>query len=153
MSTCAANLRRLMARSGVSLAELARRSGLDLRTVRGVLDGTKQPHPSTLNKLANGLRVPADELFLEPALLVQRWLGRGNPIVHKVVQDHPGLVESWSERDFQQLYDRLDESMKSTDVLALAEAINKRRTVHKKVSVLLESDYADILEVILDVLY
>ena len=51
----AENLRRLMARQGVSLDELAAASGVDRRTIAGVLRGKKRSHSRTLHRLAEAL--------------------------------------------------------------------------------------------------
>src|SRR5687767_3072808 len=61
------NLRRLMARVGLTIAQLAARSGLDQRTVQAILQGrNKRPHARTLQKLAAGLDASVDELFQNP---------------------------------------------------------------------------------------
>ncbi len=69
MSDHAANLRRLMARSGLTLQDVAERTGLHERTLKGILAGTNKPHARTLHRLAEGLGVNADELFQDPSLL------------------------------------------------------------------------------------
>ena len=69
----ASNLRRLMARSGVTLEQVVEASGLSERTVKGVLGGKSKPHARTLHRLAAGLGVSADELFQNPSLLTHRY--------------------------------------------------------------------------------
>ncbi len=65
----ASNLRRLMARDGVSFDELVERSGVDARTVSGLLNGRQQPQSRTLHRLAVALGVPADEFFQDGTAL------------------------------------------------------------------------------------
>jgi RNA polymerase sigma-70 factor (ECF subfamily) len=66
------NLRRLMAQFGLTIGQVAERSGLDRRTARGILRGTTTAKARTLRKLVASQGVSADELFLEPSLLLQR---------------------------------------------------------------------------------
>ena len=59
----AANLRRLIARDALTFAELTRRSGLDHRTLKGILAGRHRPRPRTLHRLALSFNVAVEELF------------------------------------------------------------------------------------------
>ena len=63
------NLLRLMAGAGLSIRGVADRTGLDERTIRGILGGGKTPHAQTLHRLAEGLGVKVDEFFVDPAQL------------------------------------------------------------------------------------
>ena len=67
----ATNLRRLLAESGLTIEELAERTGLDRRTIMGVADGNSSPHSRTIGRLAKGLGVSANEFFLDPNRLAQ----------------------------------------------------------------------------------
>ncbi|RMG01150.1 MAG: XRE family transcriptional regulator, partial [Planctomycetota bacterium] len=49
------NLRRLMSQMELTIAEVSRKTGLDKRTIRGILEGSKKPHPKTIGRLAQGL--------------------------------------------------------------------------------------------------
>ena len=93
MPDFATNLRRLMAREGITLEEVARRSALDQRTIKAILAGTKtKPHARTLHQLASGLGVSADELFQNPSSLAHRVFDRQtNPVVDELVQSQPDL--------------------------------------------------------------
>ncbi len=51
------NVRRLMARFGMTYDDLVEASGLDARTIRGIVQGAKQPHAKTLGRLAAALDV------------------------------------------------------------------------------------------------
>ena len=66
------NLRRLLARFGLTIDELAERANLDRRTILGIVDGTSNPHSQTISSLAKGLGVSADEFFLDPSQLLYR---------------------------------------------------------------------------------
>jgi len=156
MSDCSANLRRLMAQHGLTTAQVAEQCGLDLRTVVGVLKGTKKPQPRTLRKLAAGLGVSADELFLDPSLLLQRNLDRAaNPVVDEVLADHPNLVEGWTEADFDELYSRVGAGGGLTRVGAVdaIHLMNRKREALRRVEVLMESGEAELVEGIVEVLY
>ena len=48
----ATNLRRLMARHGLTFVDVVEATGLDERTIRGVVRGANHPHARTLHKLA-----------------------------------------------------------------------------------------------------
>ncbi|MFH1267558.1 MAG: helix-turn-helix transcriptional regulator [Planctomycetota bacterium] len=150
------NLRRLMAQHGLAVNQVAERTGLDQRTIKGVLEGTKKPHPQTIHKLAKGLGVSADELFLEPSLLVQRCLDRAtNPAVDEVVSEQPDLVDAWTEADFDELYSRAGTGGGLTPHGALdaIRSMNRKREVPTKVEVLLESGQAELVEGIVGLLY
>ena len=62
----AANVRRLMARDGLTFTDVGEMTGLDERTIRGLVRGANNPHARTLHKFAQGLGVSIDELF-QPA--------------------------------------------------------------------------------------
>ena len=74
MGDVASNLRRLMARLGLTLEQVIAATGLSERTVKAMLAGTSKPHARTLNRLAAGLGVAVDELFQNPSLLAHRWI-------------------------------------------------------------------------------
>src|ERR1700683_3392198 len=98
MDNVAANLRRLMARFGLTVEQVIEQSGLDQRTIRGILAGTQKTHARTLHRLAAGLGVTADELFQDPSLLAHRLFDRQtNPMVETVVSDQPDLFAGWGE--------------------------------------------------------
>ena len=52
--------------AGMTKTELARRAGINERTVRNIESGVYEPSLATARKLAGALGVPFDELF-EPA--------------------------------------------------------------------------------------
>lgn len=157
MADFAQNLRRLLARQGLSVAELIDRSGLDERTVKNVLNGSNQkPHARTLHQLAVGLDVSADELFQNPALLARRSFDHeSNPVVDEVVGARPELFDHWSAADFDELYSRFGAGGALTfeGTLSAVEQMNARRELMRKVALLLETHQRDTLRGIIDVLY
>ena len=152
----ARNFRRLMARQGLTLDELARRSGLNLRTLKALLHATSRPHGRTLQRLAAGLAVPVDELFQDPSLLVHRLFDRRtNPAVDEVVEERQELFRGWTEAEFDDLYSRFGHGGPLTrdGAIAVAIAINRRRAVQQQVALLLETSEADLLVGVVDLLY
>jgi transcriptional regulator with XRE-family HTH domain len=152
----AANLRRLMAREGLTQAELARRSRLNFRTLKRILKGGRRPHSRTLQQLAAGLSVPVEELFQDPALLRHRLFDRQtNPVVEELVQTQPQLFHGWSPAEFDEIYSRFGAGGALTPQGALDTvcAMNRRRELISKVKLLWETAEAELLESMIDVLY
>jgi len=152
----ATNLRRLMAREGLTLQGVVDRTGLDERTIKGILNGTNNPQPRTLHKLSTGLNVPADELFQDPSLLTHRLFDRRtNPLVEEVVSERADLVQGWTEADFDELYSHfgMGGALTPDGVIEIVNKMNRHRTVHHKVAVLLETSEAELLINLVDVLY
>ncbi len=151
------NLKRLMARFGLTIDEVVEQTGLDERTVKGVLGGSiRRPHARTLHRLAVGLGVPADELFQNPSVLAHRLFDRQtNPVVDEVAANYPGLFEGWGADDFDELYSHFGAGGELTAEGArrTVEGMNRRRDLHRKVAVVLESHEAGLLEEMIDVLY
>ena len=156
MPEYAANLRRLLARQGLTVEELSQRCGLDQRTIKGILAGHKNPHARTIHELARGLDVDPDELFQDPSLLAHRLYDRQtNPAVAEIVESRPELFVGWTEHDFDKLYGTfgIGGALTSEGVVALAEKMNIARQVHQKVSVILETGEAELLRDFVDMLH
>ena len=150
------NLRRLLAGRGLSIRQLAEKTGLDERTIRGILSGTNRPHARTLHRLARGLGVAVDELFLHPSqLLYRRFDRRTNPVVEEVMQSHQELFSDWTEAEFDELHSRVGTGGALTveGTLAAVHRMNRRRELHEKLDLLLESSQAELIRSIMDVLY
>jgi transcriptional regulator with XRE-family HTH domain len=150
------NLLRLMAARGLTMSGVAEQSGLDVRTVRGVLRGDKRPHARTLQRLAEGLGVAVDEFFVDPAQLVYRRFDRQtNPVVAEVIEEHKELFRGWTEADFDELHSRVGAGGALTveGTLAAVEQMNRRRQLHDKLDLLLESSQAEVTAGIVNVLY
>jgi transcriptional regulator with XRE-family HTH domain len=143
-----ANIRRLMARLGMTLQQVVDATGLDERTVRSMAQGDTRPHARTLHKLAEGLGVDTDELFQDPFGVGNVEFDRAtNPQVTEVIEHHPEIFADWTDADFAELYSRVAVGGELTEEGALASALamNARREVQYQVSVILETGEADIL--------
>ncbi len=150
------NLLRLMADRGLSIRRLAEQTGLDGRTIHGILGGTRTPRARTLHRLAEGLGVAADELFLDPMhLLYRRFDRRTNPVVEEVIQAHQRLFSGWTEADLDELHSRVGAGGALTvgGALAAVHQMNHKRELHEKLDLLLESSQAKLIRGIMDVLY
>ncbi len=150
------NVRRLMARKGLTLRQLVVASGLHERTVKAVLSGTGKPHARTLHRLAAGLGVSSDELFQNPSVLTHRLFDRRtNPLVEDVVDEHPEWFAGWSEADFEELYSHFGTggALSAEGAQQLILAMNEKRSVHQKVALLLESGEAELLIGFIELLY
>jgi transcriptional regulator with XRE-family HTH domain len=149
-----ANVRRLMARFGMTQADVVAATGLDERTVRSLLRGDARPHPRTLHKLATGLGVEVDELFHDhrAAAAFDR---ASNPAAAQALAEHPHLFAGWTAADFDELSSRVAVGGELTldGALAAAQAMNHRRQLLKQVAVILESDQADLLGDFIALLY
>ena len=150
------NLLRLMAAGGLSLSRVAEQTGLHVRTIRGILRGGHRPHAQTLHRLAEGLGVSVDEFFVDPAqLLYRRFDRQTNPLVAEVVKDHKELFAGWTEADFDELHSRVGAGGALTVEGAMAAVcqMNRKRELHEKLDLLLESSQAEVAAGILNVLY
>jgi transcriptional regulator with XRE-family HTH domain len=152
----AENLLRLMAERGLSIRQSAEQSGLDERTIRAILRGTNKPQARTLHRLAAGLGFSVDELFLDPSHLLRRRFDRQtNPVVDEVMETHQALFAGWTEVDFDELHSRMGAGGALTfeGALAAVHETNRKRMLHEKLDLLLESGQADLIGSILEVLY
>ena len=150
------NLQRLLAQLGWTIEQAARKSGLDRRTLRGILEGTSRPQPRTLHRLARGLGVSSNELFLDPArLLYRRFDRQTNPVVAEVVDDHPELFLGWTESDFEELHSRVGTGgpLTAEGTVTAAAEMNRNRSLHEKLALLLESSQAELIRSIVEVMY
>ena len=150
------NLRRIMADRGLSVREAALRTGLDARTLRGILRGTHRPHAQTLHRLAEGLGVRTEELFVDPAGLLYRCFDRAsNPVVEEVLESRPELFAGWTEADFDELHSRVGTggALTREGAVQSVEHINRKRDLHRKLDLLLESSQAQAVGGVSEVLY
>lgn len=156
MNPYAHNVRRLMARNGMTLRALVAASGLHERTVKSALNGAGKPHARTLHRLAKGLGVPADELFQFPAAArVSSFNRQTNGEVDAIVARNPRRFAEWTEADFEELYSHFGTggALTSDGAERVIAAIDEKRAVHRKVALLLESSQAEILAGFVDLLY
>lgn len=155
-STIAANLRRLMAKDGLTYDDVVAASRLDERTLRAVARGRSNPHARTLHKLAQGLGVSVDELFRTPGPSPARQFDRAtNSLVQEVAARHAEAFENWSDADFDELYSRFGTGGQLTEsgVLAAAQAMNAKREILRQVGVVMESGQTELLAEFVALLY
>jgi len=109
-----------------------------------------------LHRLAGGLGVSPDEFFVNPSQLVYRCFDRAtNPVVADVVENHPELFSGWTEADFEELHSRFGAggALTTEGALNAVTAMNRNRSVHEKLAVLLESGQAELIRGIVEVMY
>lgn len=147
------NLHRLMATEGLSIHQVAKKTGLDERTIRGILGGSNKPHAKSLHRLAEGLGVKVDEFFVDPAqLLYRRFDRQTNPMIEEVIQTNPQLFAGWTEADFDELHSRVGTGGPLTrqGACAAAKSMNRKRQLHEKLDLLLESSQAELVAGIIE---
>jgi transcriptional regulator with XRE-family HTH domain len=150
------NLRRLMATRGLTVDQVVELSGLDKRTIQGILDGSNKPHMRTINRLAQGLGVSADEFFLDPAQLLYRQFDHEtNPVVQEVIDAYPKWFTDWTAADFAELHSRFGTGGPLTfdGTVAAVRSMNENREAHEWLSVLLESSESETVRRVLRVFY
>lgn len=160
-----ANVRRLMARLGMTQADVVAATGLDERTVRSLMRGDSQPHARTLHKFAAGLGVEVDELFRDefvrghgdvvPAGDAAAFDRATNPAVAEAIKQRPKVFAGWSGAEFEELYSRVAVGGELTEAgaLAAAETMNERRELLERVAMLWESSEGELLREFVALLY
>ena len=116
----------------------------------------RRPHARTRHRLAAGLGVPADELFQNPSVLAHRLFdrqtnprgGRGHGQPSGAFR---GLARRRLRRAVQPLRGRRRADRRRR--LRTVEGMNRRRDLHRKVAIVLESHEAELLEQMIDTLY
>src|SRR3954463_16414591 len=100
-ATVAGNLRRIMARDGLTFDDVVAATQLDERTLRSLARGVTHPHARTLHKLAQGLGVSIDQLFQPIPRTAPRLFDRAtNSLVESCVAQHAKLFRNWSQAEF-----------------------------------------------------
>lgn len=151
-----ANLHRMMARHGLTITQVSEATGVNHRTVKGILTGQiGKPHARTLNRLAAGLGASVDEFYQSPGLLARRFDRDSNPVVDQVVADDPELFAHWSAADFDDLYSRFGAGGALTveGARQAAASINRRRAVLDQAALVLETEQGELLESMVQLLY
>ena len=141
------NLQRLVAAAGLSIHEVAELTGLDERTIRGILSGVKKPHARTLHRIAVGLKVSMDELFIDPAqLLYRRFDSLTNPMIEEVLANYSELFDGWTQADFDELNSRVGMGgpLTAEGAVSAVRLMNRKRELHGKLDVLLESSQCEV---------
>lgn len=150
------NLRRLMVEGNCTVADVTEATGLDRRTVQGILDGTTRAHARTLHRLARGLDVSVDEFFVSPSqLLCRRFNRETNPGVEEAIAADPAVFGGWTELDFDELRSRFGAGGELTleGALEAARQMNRNRRLHDMLAFLLETNQSDVIAGILEVMY
>jgi transcriptional regulator with XRE-family HTH domain len=145
-----------MARDGLTYDEVCEASGIDARTLRGILRAQKRPHAKTLQRLAEGLGVEPDELFAgDESSARAEFDAATNPAIEEVVDAEPDLFAGWSPGDFGELASRVGVggALTPDGVRAAAEGMNANRLAVERARVVLESDQAVALRTVIDALY
>jgi transcriptional regulator with XRE-family HTH domain len=157
MSALAHNVRRLLAREGLTQAELAARAGIDVRTIKQIVaGGSTRPHPRTLHKLAGGLGVGTDELIQPAEARTRCEFDRAtNPLVDEVLANHAQLCCDWDAEDFAELYSHFGTGGALTyeGVQQVIAQIQRKRATLDRAALLLETDYAELLAEFIDLLH
>lgn len=148
-----ANLRRIMARLNLTLADVVAATGVDERTLRSLLRGHGRPQARTLHKLAAGLGVDVDQLF--DAAAPAAFDRAANPAVARLIRTQEQLFAEWSPADFDELFSRVGVGGELTEegARAAAETMNRRRELLQQVAVILESSEAELMRQMIAALY
>lgn len=152
----AENFRILLARSGFSAEELSQRCSVHLRTIRKILAGGCNPHPSTLGKLAAGLGVDVEDFFCEAARRrYRRWDRAANREIDDAIRERPELFQGWTEVDFDVIYSRFGTGGPLTreGVEAMAQMQNEARLAYSQLALVLESPDRELALSLLRLLY
>lgn len=150
------NLRRLMARDGLTYEDVVAASGLDSRTIRGVVRGDKQPHAKTVQRLAESLGVETEELFAAPTgMTAEAFDLATNPLVAEQAAACPELFAGWTPADYAELASRfgVGGALTAEGVQQEARRLNHNRELIDRARVVLESDQAEVLGALIEVLY
>jgi transcriptional regulator with XRE-family HTH domain len=158
----ASNLRRLMARHDFTVQGLAEAAGVDIRTVKSLLHDRQRPHARTLHKIAAGLGVTADEFFqpVADAEYGESWAAAAfdratNPVAAAVLSAHPERFADWTAGEVDELFSRVGTGgeLNEQGVAAAADLIESRREILEKAAVILETEEADLLRGIVEMLF
>lgn len=145
-----------MARDGLTYEDVGNQTGLDARTLRGILYGAKRPHAKTLKRLAEGLGATVDELFAgDEAAALGDFDAATNPALRETIEASPELFEEWTPKDFGELASRVGSGGPLTPegVVESARRMNVNRQVLGRARFILESDQAEALRVVIDAMY
>jgi transcriptional regulator with XRE-family HTH domain len=143
-----------MAQHNLTLRDVVQRTGLNQRTVKRILAGrSARPHARTLHRLARGLGVGAEEFFRGSSS--RSFDAQTNPAVRELLDAQPELFAHWQDEDFDELYSHFGTggALTRDGVLRVVQQIHRRQQVQAKVAVILQTDQADLLAELVDLLY
>jgi transcriptional regulator with XRE-family HTH domain len=151
------HLRRLMAQQDLTLRDVVQRTGLNPRTVQRILAGrSSRPHARTLHRLARGLGVGAETFFRDGGTPSARSFDlQTNPAVSQLLASQPELFAHWQAEDFDELYSHFGTGggLTRDGALRVAQQICRRQQVQAQVAVILQTDQAELLAALVEVLY
>ncbi len=151
------NLRRLLTQLGWTLDEVAERSGLDRRTIRGILEEDPPPPRPDPAPAGPGARRRQQRAVSRPRsqLLYRHFDRQTNPVVTEVVQERPELFAGWTEADFDELHSRVGTGgpLTAEGTATAAAAMNRNRSLHEKLALLLETGQAELIRAIVETMY
>lgn len=156
MSDYGRHLRRLMAQQNLTLRDVVQRTGLNQRTVKRILAGrSERPHARTLHRLARGLGVGAEEFFRGSGGTLRSFDAQTNPAVRELLDAQPELFAHWQDEDFDELYSHFGTggALTRDGALRVVQQIHRRQQVQAQVAVILQTDQADLLAELVDLLY
>lgn len=162
----ARRIRARCAQRGWDVSDLAREAGVSRTTAHQLLAGeTRQPHLSTLARIAGALGVSVAELSTEvekdvavselrthEAATLDR---QTNPRIFEVAEESPQLFAGWTTAEWDELYSTFGTggALTAEGVRDAASAINRKRETVRKVQVLLETHLADVATQLVEALY
>lgn len=145
-----------MARDGLTYDDVVAQTGLDARTLRGILHAAKRPHAKTLRRLAEGMGVPVDDLFVgDESAAIAEFDAATNPAIRGAVESNPDLFGDWTPRDFGELSSRVGVGGPLTPegVLEEVQLMNANRETLDRARLILESDKAELLRGMINALH
>ena len=170
----ALKIREICRRKGWNLGELARNAGIS-RTALYMLERgkTRNPHGSTLRKIARALEVTPEQLWQDFATTpnrqsvirvardksdaeLQRHFDRStNPAVAEMAQQAPELFVGWSSQEWDELYSTFGTGGPLTPdgVEETANQINRKRETIQQLHVILETHLSEVAVKLIETLF
>ena len=158
-----ANFRRALKRSGLTIQQLADRTGVDLQTLRRWRrEGVAQPEHEHIERIASVFGFANPWSLMEPMETVARPPTDGrsldratNPYVDEVLQDRPELFADFLPVDWDELYSLHGTGGPLTydGVIQAATRINDKRDLRRKFEVVMETHHFQTLAHLVNVLY
>lgn len=152
----AVNLRRIMVKLNMGVADVVNVTKLDRRTVQGILDGDNKQHTKTLRKLTDGLGIDSDELFVPiGATPDARFDFETNPVVAEVQEEQPTLFAGWTAHDFADLCSHRGHggALTREGVIDTAKRMNTNRRTLDRAATILETDQGEMLTAVVNAIY
>lgn len=154
--TLAMNIRRLLAKFNVEPQAFAETTGVDERTLRGVIQSRTTPHVRTIKRIADGFGVEVDELYRPvPALSDKRFDRECNALVEQVKRVYPELYVGWTTAQDDELYSQFGTggAMTEEGILAATKRILERCEVERQFRLVYESHEGAMLRDVVRLAY